>query len=75
MGRQLNVGGIVFFFSGWRLTLHRVIAQIIGASSQTDGAAPVRQQYASFSWCDLWAIAPWLEERITKRIDGAGLGH
>lgn len=52
-----------------------VIAQIIGASSHTDSTAPVRQQYASFSWCDLWAIAPWLEERITKRIDGAGLGH
>lgn len=74
MGRRLNVGGILFC-SGWRLTLRRVIAQIIGASPHTDGTAPVRQQYASFSWCDLWAIAPWLEERITKRIDGAGLGH
>jgi len=34
-----------------------------------------RQQYASFTWSDLWAIAPWLEERITKKIDGPGLGH
>ncbi|KAF8737945.1 hypothetical protein AX14_012124 [Amanita brunnescens Koide BX004] len=32
------------------------------------------QQYASFSWADLWAIAPWLEDRITKRIDGPGIG-
>ncbi|KAF9078122.1 hypothetical protein BDP27DRAFT_1310815 [Rhodocollybia butyracea] len=33
-----------------------------------------RQQYASLVWKDLWAIAPWMEERITKRIDGPGLG-
>ncbi|KIK67791.1 hypothetical protein GYMLUDRAFT_1013857 [Collybiopsis luxurians FD-317 M1] len=35
---------------------------------------PGRQQYASFVWSDLWAIAPWMEERITKKIDGPGLG-
>lgn len=35
---------------------------------------PGRQQYCSFTWSDLWAIAPWLEERITKKIDGPGLG-
>ncbi|KAF8195624.1 hypothetical protein K438DRAFT_1826239 [Mycena galopus ATCC 62051] len=33
-----------------------------------------RQQYVSFTWDDLWAIAPWLEEKITKQIDGPGLG-
>ncbi|KAJ7498687.1 hypothetical protein FB451DRAFT_1202719 [Mycena latifolia] len=33
-----------------------------------------RQQYASFTWDDLWAIAPWLEEKITRQIDGPGLG-
>ncbi|KAK7061946.1 hypothetical protein R3P38DRAFT_2493671 [Favolaschia claudopus] len=33
-----------------------------------------RQQYASFAWEDLWAVAPWLEEKITKQIDGPGLG-
>ncbi|KAJ7584261.1 hypothetical protein C8J56DRAFT_1089809 [Mycena floridula] len=33
-----------------------------------------RQQYASFTWPDLHAIAPWLDERLTKKIDGPGLG-
>lgn len=33
------------------------------------------QQYASFSWDDLWTIAPWMEERVHKRIDGPGLGN
>ncbi|KAF8969430.1 hypothetical protein BDZ97DRAFT_243762 [Flammula alnicola] len=32
------------------------------------------QQYASFNWNDLWAITPWMDELITKRIDGPGLG-
>ncbi|KII94993.1 hypothetical protein PLICRDRAFT_33820 [Plicaturopsis crispa FD-325 SS-3] len=36
---------------------------------------PGRQQYSSFCWADLMAIAPWMEERITKRIVGPGLGH
>ncbi|KAG5728514.1 hypothetical protein E4T56_gene19539 [Termitomyces sp. T112] len=35
---------------------------------------PGRNQYASFTWMDLWAIAPWMEERITKKIQGPGLG-
>jgi len=35
---------------------------------------PGRQQYMSLTWDDLWAIAPWLEEKITKQIDGPGLG-
>ncbi|KAJ7129420.1 hypothetical protein C8R44DRAFT_776753 [Mycena epipterygia] len=33
-----------------------------------------RQQYASLTWEDFWAIAPWLEEEITRQIDGPGLG-
>ncbi|KAF5393137.1 hypothetical protein D9757_001307 [Collybiopsis confluens] len=33
-----------------------------------------RQHYASFVWNDLWAIAPWMEERVVNRIDGPGLG-
>ncbi|KAL1680750.1 hypothetical protein EV122DRAFT_207146 [Schizophyllum commune] len=37
--------------------------------------APGRQQYSSFTWEDLLAVAPWMDERITKKIDGAGLGH
>lgn len=31
-------------------------------------------RWASFGWADLWEIAPWLQERITKRVDGVGLG-
>ncbi|KAJ6515630.1 hypothetical protein C8R45DRAFT_957157 [Mycena sanguinolenta] len=37
-------------------------------------AGPGRQQYVSFTFDDLSAIAPWLEDKITKRIDGPGLG-
>ncbi|KAH7930666.1 hypothetical protein BV22DRAFT_1101626 [Leucogyrophana mollusca] len=33
-----------------------------------------RGQFASFTWQDLLVIAPWMEERITKFIDGQGLG-
>jgi hypothetical protein len=36
---------------------------------------PGRNQYGSFTWPDFWAIAPWMEEKITKRIDGPGLGN
>ncbi|KZT29263.1 hypothetical protein NEOLEDRAFT_1153829 [Neolentinus lepideus HHB14362 ss-1] len=36
---------------------------------------PGRGQYASFTWVDLSAIAPWMEERISKRITGPGLGN
>jgi hypothetical protein len=31
-------------------------------------------QYCSFTWSDLWAIAPWMADKVTKRIEGAGLG-
>ena len=34
---------------------------------------PGRNQYASLSWADLTAIAPWLE--LTNMINGPGLGH
>ncbi|KAI0068569.1 hypothetical protein BV25DRAFT_1817434 [Artomyces pyxidatus] len=34
-----------------------------------------RSQYSSLTWADLAAIAPWMEERITKKIDGPGLGN
>ncbi|KAL7282564.1 hypothetical protein ACG7TL_004035 [Trametes sanguinea] len=32
-----------------------------------------RNQYASLTWTDLAAIAPWLE--LTQKINGPGLGH
>ncbi|KDR83975.1 hypothetical protein GALMADRAFT_55191 [Galerina marginata CBS 339.88] len=50
-----------------------ITAQLLGHDSQS--LIHGRHQYASFGWKDLWAIAPWMEEVITKRIDGAGLGH
>lgn len=52
-----------------------IIAQLLGPSCDTDSPLHGHQRYASFTWSDLWAIAPWLEERITKKIDGPGLGH
>ncbi|KAF9443324.1 hypothetical protein P691DRAFT_738030 [Macrolepiota fuliginosa MF-IS2] len=55
-----------------------LVAQLIvpgDADSVSDPLNTGRRQYASFSWNDLWAIAPWMEERITKRIDGPGLGN
>ncbi|KAG9218836.1 hypothetical protein CCMSSC00406_0001050 [Pleurotus cornucopiae] len=36
---------------------------------------PGRSNYASFTWSDLAVVAPWMEERITNKISGAGLGH
>ncbi|KAG1752542.1 uncharacterized protein EDB91DRAFT_1044592 [Suillus paluster] len=30
--------------------------------------------FASFTWQDLLTIAPWMKERVTKVIDGPGLG-
>lgn len=58
--------------------IRRLIAQIIVPSE--DAASDTlpnagRQQFASFGWSDLWAVAPWMDERITKRIDGPGLGN
>ncbi|TFK43747.1 hypothetical protein BDQ12DRAFT_675493 [Crucibulum laeve] len=50
-----------------------IIAQIL--NSPAHEAATVGTQYASFTWSDLWKIAPWLDERIAKRIDGPGLGN
>lgn len=70
---------IVLYFS-------RIIAQILGPHThELSGdwlslqdldlvVGPGRQQYASFTWSDLWAMAPWMEERITKKIEGPGLG-
>ena len=66
--------------------LCRLTAQILGTNIHESftGGPPLqdldlvvgsgRSQYASFTWTDLWAIAPWMEERITKQIDGPGLG-
>ncbi|KAJ6490343.1 hypothetical protein C8R47DRAFT_466953 [Mycena vitilis] len=61
-----------------------IVGQILGEGINEKDWAPLqdfdlligpgRQQYVSFTWDDLWAIAPWLEEKITRQIDGPGLG-
>ncbi|HEV7735846.1 MAG TPA: hypothetical protein VGO47_00495 [Chlamydiales bacterium] len=30
--------------------------------------------YTSLTWLDLWALAPWMMDKIVKCIDGPGLG-
>jgi len=48
-----------------------------GSNSDTDDyrfATARRLQYCSFTWKDLWVIAPWLREGVTVEIDGPGLG-
>ncbi|KAF9263708.1 hypothetical protein L218DRAFT_1034187 [Marasmius fiardii PR-910] len=64
-----------------------IIAQLKGPRTQEPSPAgpplqdldlvsgPGRHQYASFVWNDLWSIAPWMEERITRKIEGLGLGN
>lgn len=63
----------------------RLTAQIIGPRTKehfTDGPSfqdwdlvigSNHGQYASFTFADLAAIAPWLD--IPKKIDGPGLGN
>ncbi|KAJ7094547.1 hypothetical protein B0H15DRAFT_921602 [Mycena belliarum] len=63
-----------------------IVAQLLGQGIHEAGygrpplqdddlvLGPGRQHYASLSWDDLWAIAPWLEDQITRQVDGPGLG-
>ncbi|EAU84348.1 hypothetical protein CC1G_01344 [Coprinopsis cinerea okayama7 len=51
-----------------------ITTQLLGPIAEGDATMPGRQ-YASFTWADLWIIAPWLEDIITTRVDGPGLGH
>ncbi|TFK20342.1 hypothetical protein FA15DRAFT_673542 [Coprinopsis marcescibilis] len=51
-----------------------ITTQILGPIIEGEGATSSRH-YAPFTWTDLWTIAPWLEEIITKRVDGPGLGN
>lgn len=68
-------------------SLSRLVAQLVGPHTMEPWSrspqlqdsdlvvGPGRNQYASLCWEDLNAIAPWLDERITKKLEGAGLGH
>jgi hypothetical protein len=65
----------------------RLVAQLVGPHTMEPWSrspqlqdsdlvvGPGRNQYASLCWEDLSAIAPWLDEGITKKLEGAGLGH
>lgn len=64
----------------------RIVAQVVGPRTKRrypDGpvsedlqlvVGPGRAQYASLSWADLDAVAPWMHSLITLRMDGPGLG-
>ncbi|KAH9948409.1 hypothetical protein B0H21DRAFT_847298 [Amylocystis lapponica] len=82
--RWLGTGGVEEQGMQWVGTL-MLIAQLVGPHTKErfiEGPALQdrdlvvgggRSQYASFTFEDLGAIAPWLE--ITNHIEGAGLGH
>jgi hypothetical protein len=65
----------------------RLVAQLLGPHTMetwsddpplqdTDFViGPSRNQFSSISFEDLFAVAPWMEEVITKRLYEAGLGH
>lgn len=67
--------------------MYRLAAQLIGPHTHKKFVeGPVlqdvdlvvglgRSQYASFTWEDFVAIAPWMEENVTKIIFGPGLGN
>jgi hypothetical protein len=47
---------------------------IIGYEQDESDFAGSWNRFASFTWYDLLTIAPWMKERVTKVIDGPGLG-
>ncbi|KAF8580596.1 hypothetical protein K439DRAFT_1356611 [Ramaria rubella] len=58
-----------------------LVAQLINPALVKNGeegfdlvVGPGHSQYSSFTWSDLWAIAPWMIDKVSKRIEGAGLG-
>lgn len=60
-----------------------LVAQLVNTSLVEPGeeedeellfGQPGRSQFASLTWADLWALAPWMAEKITKCIEGPGLG-
>jgi hypothetical protein len=68
--QQDNESTLIVFHFNFRIT-----AQLLSSSRDVDNRSFGTQQYASFDWNDLWAIAPWMQEIITKKINGAGLGN
>jgi hypothetical protein len=38
-------------------------------------SGPATRHYTSLQWDDLWAVAPWIRERITQAMDGPTLGN
>ncbi|KAG2042185.1 hypothetical protein BDR03DRAFT_854604 [Suillus americanus] len=66
--RQQWVGGLMVI-----VQLIRPRA-IIGYEQDESEFAGSWNQFASFTWHDLLTIAPWMKGRVTKIIDGPGLG-
>lgn len=60
------------------LAVRRITAQITGERwrGEVDSAAMLTHgRFASFGVQDLFAIAPWMKERIHRVIEGPGLGN
>lgn len=72
---------------GVHISPSRLTAQLVGPKTKesfNDGprlqdmdlvVGPGRSSFASFTWADLDAVAPWMNAELTKRIDGPGLGN
>lgn len=59
----------------------RLVAQLVNPVYLSDNeeglelvSGPGHYQYASLFWADLWAVAPWMVDKITKLVEGPGLG-
>ncbi|KAG2156301.1 hypothetical protein DEU56DRAFT_723385 [Suillus clintonianus] len=59
---------------GLMITVQLIRPRAIGYEEDESEFAGSRNQFASFTWHDLLTIAPWMKERVTKFIDGPGLG-
>ncbi|THH30697.1 hypothetical protein EUX98_g3509 [Antrodiella citrinella] len=71
-GRQW-VGGLMITAQLIGDKIHEPFLEVPRLQDMDLIVGPGRTQFASFTWADLAAIAPWLE--LTKRIDGPGLGN
>lgn len=81
-GLEASCRSIFHFLKAFSNKLNsRLVAQLITPSlvvpSETEEDLLLSlypSHYASLTWLDLWAIAPWMVDKITKCIDGwAGL--
>ncbi|OAX44035.1 hypothetical protein K503DRAFT_579751 [Rhizopogon vinicolor AM-OR11-026] len=59
---------------GLMVTAQLIRPRVGGYEEDEPGSGASWNQFASFTWQDLLTIAPWMKERVTKSIDGPGLG-